>query len=728
MFRGVAAVTPTASEPAVRVLGSVSVEVDGRPVAIGGPLPRRLLAVLLANRGAVLSVDRLVEVLWGDEPPEAAASSLHAYVSRLRRVLPPSVRLETAAPGYRLRPEAGAADVERFEAALGDALACLAERPEAALAGLEAALSLWRGDAFAEFAEEWWAQGEAARLEELRLHAREAHAEALLALGRSEAAVSEARAVTADHPNRERAWRTLMVGLHRCGRQRDALRAAGEYRARLRDESGLDPSNDFAALEHAVAIDEPSEHTRRGNVTPPLTGLVGREDELSHLVGEVTQRRLVTLTGVGGVGKTRLATELAWSLVDGFPDGVWAVELAPVASPDAVAHAVAGMLSIRSQENMSMAETVADALRGRRMLLVLDNCEHVFDAVAGLAARITASCPTVALLATSREPIGVPAERVWPVPPLPSSEGGVELFCQRAAAADATFSPSDADLAVVATICDSLDGLPLAIELAAARVRSMTLGDLADQLPDRLRLLQGGRRGGPERHQTLRATVQWSYQLLTEDERLLFDRLAVFSGGCDVAAVGRCARMSASTIRPWPTCWLPGRQVHGRRRPARSPRPLRAARDIASVRRGTPRRARRDRRPARPAPRAQLRAGPGRTASSRVPATSKASGCWRRSGTTCGRRWTGRWPSATRPRRRCWWRRCCSSRCGNNAMSSASGPNVSSRSTEPARAPTPSPRCSPRCRATTNVPFSWPAGASRWRRRRPGPASGAVSR
>ena len=252
----------------MRVLGSVSVEVDGRPVPVGGPQPRRLLAVLLANRGAVLSVDRLVEVLWGDEPPETATSSLHTYVSRLRRLLPPSVRLETAAPGYRLRLEPGAADVERFEAALGEALACLAERPEAALAGLEAALSFWRGDAFAEFGEEWWAQGEAARLEELRLHAREAHAETLLGLGRSEAAVSEARAVTAEHPSRERAWRTLVLGLHRCGRQREALRAAGEYRARLRDDSGLDPSSEFAVLEHDVAIDDPHLRTTSRELEP----------------------------------------------------------------------------------------------------------------------------------------------------------------------------------------------------------------------------------------------------------------------------------------------------------------------------------------------------------------------------------------------------------------------------------------------------------------------------
>ena len=186
---------------------------------------------------------------------------------------------------------------------------------------------------------------------------------------------------------------------------------------------------------------------------------------------------------------------------------------------------------------MSVAESVADALRGRHSLLVLDNCEHVLDAVGELTVLVMASCPTVALLATSREPIGVPGEHVWAVPPLPPTAGGVELFCDRAAAADAAFTPSETDLAAIAEVCARLDGLPLAIELAAARVRSMTLVDLTDALHDRFRLLRGGRRGGPKRHQTLQATVQWSYQLLREDERLLFDRLAVFAGGFDVAAV-----------------------------------------------------------------------------------------------------------------------------------------------------------------------------------------------
>jgi predicted ATPase/class 3 adenylate cyclase len=731
----------------VRVLGSVSVEVDGRGVPVGGPLPRRLLAVLLANRGATLSVERLVEVLWGDEPPEAATSSLQTYVSRLRRLLPPSVRLETAAPGYRLRLEPGAADVERFEAALGEALACLAERPEAALAGLEAALGCWRGDAFAEFGEEWWAQGEAARLEELRLHAREAHADALLGLGRSEAAVSEARAVTADHPSRERAWRTLVLGLHRSGRQRDALRAAGEYRARLRDDSGLDPSSEFAVLEHAVAVDDPQlrttyrqlepaaldhqlrpvptqshslrsppigtvsflftdiegstslwerdpgamrralgrhdeivrdsvaahggymfatggdgfgvafgspeaavaaaleaqrglvgevwpsgldlrvrmgvhtgvaherggdyfgptlnraarlmsaahggqlvvsaavaeltrdclgeevavldlgEHAFRGlsrpehvfqlsaagltevfaglrtgsmakgNLPTPATSFVGRVQQLKWLSEQLESRRLVTVVGTGGVGKTRLAIEAAHACGGELPDGAWWVELAPVGDPAAVGHAAAAALSVRLREGGDPVDAVVEALSRRRMLLVLDNAEHVLAAAADLVARVLAGAPDVVVLVTSREPLGLPSEQVWPLDPLEPTLEGVELFYERAALADASFTPSEADGQVIADVCGRLDGMPLAIELAAARIRSLSPADLAQRLDDRFRLLRGSRRGAVERHQTLRATIDWSYRLLDASERLLFDRLSVFAGTFDLAAV-----------------------------------------------------------------------------------------------------------------------------------------------------------------------------------------------
>ena len=472
----------------------------------------------------MLSVDRLVEVLWGDEPPEAATSSLHAYVSRLRRLLPPSVRLETAAPGYRLRLDAGSADVERFEAALGEALACLAERPEAALAGLEAALSCWRGDAFAEFAEEWWAQGEAARLEELRLHAREAHAEALLGLGRSEAAVSEARAVTADHPSRERAWRILVIGLHRCGRQRDALRAAGEYRARLRDESGLDPSKDFAALEHAVAADDPSEHvvgssfpllrtgrSRVGNLAPSATSFVGRAEELARLVAELPARPmlgnlprmrasligrdretddlvgllerawLVTVTGVGGVGKTRLAVEAAGRVTSRFPDGVWLVELASALTGGDVGVAVASTLGIKVPAGRAPAESVVDALEGQRVLVLLDNCEHVLDAVADLVAGIGARHHAVVILATSREAVGVPGERIYPLRSLDVG-AAARLFDCRLEEQQGGIGVTADEWPIVEELCRRLDGLPLAVELAAARARSIGVADLTARL------------------------------------------------------------------------------------------------------------------------------------------------------------------------------------------------------------------------------------------------------
>ena len=273
-----------------------------------------------------------------------------------------------------------------------------------------------------------------------------------------------------------------------------------------------------------------------------MTSFVGHGEELARLVAELPARPMVTLTGVGGVGKTRLATEAARAAAGEFPDGVWLCELAPVADPDAVAHAVATTLAVRRQEGLSMLDSVVDALRGRRLLLILDNCEHVLDAAAELARRVTASCPTVALLATSREPVGVAAERVWAVPSLDAAVEGVELFCDRAAAADAAFSPTEADRAVIAAICGRLDGIPLAIELAAARVRSMTPTEMAGRLDDRFRLLRGGRRGGLERHQTLRATVQWSHQLLTGQERALFDRLAVFAGGFDLdSAEAVCA-------------------------------------------------------------------------------------------------------------------------------------------------------------------------------------------
>ena len=362
--------------------------------------------------------------------------------------------------------------------------------------------------------------------------------------------------MVAVYPLRERLWALLMVCLYRAGRQADALAAFQQLRHRLADELGLDPSSELVQLEHDILRHAPALDwsAPRPDVTgeqPAVASSVasaGRGtcrrrrraswaavEELERLATDVPLRRLITLTGVGGVGKTRLAVEAGGMVADEFPDGVWLCELAPVAEPAAVAHAVAAILSIRPQAGLSLVDSVVDAVRGRHLLVILDNCEHLLDAAAELVGRVTESCPTVTVLATSREPLGVAGERVWAVPSLSAATEGVRLFCDRAEAADATFSPAEGDLAVIAEICERLDGIPLAIELAAARVRVMTAADLAERLHDRFRLLRGGRRG-LERHQTLAATVQWSYRLLPEAERVLFDRLSVFAGGFDLAA------------------------------------------------------------------------------------------------------------------------------------------------------------------------------------------------
>ena len=265
--------------------------------------------------------------------------------------------------------------------------------------------------------------------------------------------------------------------------------------------------------------------------------LIGREDELERLVDELDRRQVVTLTGPGGVGKTRLAVEAAWRMASSRPDDVLMVELAPVGDPEAVVNAVATAIDARPQEQEPLLEAVVGALSNRSVLMVLDNCEHVIDAAAAVVARVGADCPAVTVLATSREPLGVPGEMVVRVASLDTEGAAVELFCQRAREADAGLDPMAEGREVVEALCRRLDGIPLALELAAAQVRSFTIGQLTERLNDRFRLLRSGRRGGVERHETLRTTVDWSFRLLSEEEQVLFVRMSVFAGGADLEAV-----------------------------------------------------------------------------------------------------------------------------------------------------------------------------------------------
>jgi predicted ATPase/class 3 adenylate cyclase len=273
----------------------------------------------------------------------------------------------------------------------------------------------------------------------------------------------------------------------------------------------------------------------RGNLPHPVTEWIGPMVELNRTVAELGRRRVLTFTGPGGVGKTRLAVEIGGLVAGDFPDGVWMVELAPVADPEAVHAAVAATLGVLPQDGMTLIGAILDWLEDRRLLLLVDNCEHVLGPVVELVRAVVGACERVTVVATSREPLGLPGEQIVPVPSLDGVDA-VELFCERAQLADASLEFADRDREIVATICQRLDGIPLAIELAAARSRSLTLAELLDRLADRFKVLRGGDRGGAERHQTLRATVAWSYQLLSEEERLLFDRLSVFAGSFDLSA------------------------------------------------------------------------------------------------------------------------------------------------------------------------------------------------
>ena len=308
-----------------------------------------------------------------------------------------------------------------------------------------------------------------------------------------------------------------------------------ELRGLSRPESvfqltGVGPSDSFPPLRSGVE--------QRGNLPTSVTSFVGRADDLKELGATVsdTGTRLVTLTGPGGVGKTRLAIETGWHVVDEFSDGAWMVELAPVADPESVVAAVADALDVRPQQDTSMTEAIVDRLRGQQALVIVDNCEHVLAVVAGLVNEIVHASSTVTLLATSREPLGVSGERVWSVRSLDAALEGAELFGERATAADRAFDLDEHRFAVE-QLCEQLDGIPLAIELAAARVRSLSPEVMIDRIDDRFRLLRAGRHGvGHERHRTLRATVDWSYRLLDDLERTLFDRLSVFAGSFDLGA------------------------------------------------------------------------------------------------------------------------------------------------------------------------------------------------
>jgi predicted ATPase/DNA-binding SARP family transcriptional activator len=541
-------------ELAIGVLGPLVATRSGAALRLGGPKPQALLAVLLASRDAVVSADRLCDALWGECWPPAASTSLQSHVSRLRSALSPGVTLRASPPGYRLEITGATFDAAGFEQRVEQAAGCDSPRTVAALLG--EGLEVWRGEAYSGFAELAAIQPEATRLTELRWSATEDWIDARMALHQDTAVIGELESLVLRQPLRERFWRQLMLSLYRTGRQADALRRATMVRTVLRDELGLDPSPRLRDLEARIRADDPDllpadRTTPTGpSRTPPsfseATSFVGRAHAVVEIGTALDAQRLVTITGPGGVGKTRLARRVGLGVAERFGHGATMVELAALREPEAVAQVLAGALDIQQRQHRSMADTVVEYLADRHGLLILDNCEHLVAAVAGLVERILLHCPQVSVLTTSRQPLGLAGEYVHGLNPLAvpdtsarsveqlTSSPAVQLFVDRVAAARPGFELTADNAGAVAEICRRLDGLPLALELAAPRLRVLGADALADRLDQRFGLLGDVRHGGQPRQRTLQALVDWSHDLLDPAQQQVFAQLSVFAGSFDL--------------------------------------------------------------------------------------------------------------------------------------------------------------------------------------------------
>ncbi len=551
----------------LRVLGDLALYHDGEARALGGPKAQQLLSVMAAHRGSPVSADRLIETMWGDAAPVSAKATVQSQVSRLRSILAPECSITLDASGYRLEIDDDSIDSGTFEALLSQSRV-LADSESVSV--LESALALWHGPAFGRHSDLAEVHGEALRLDELRLVATDEWAEKMMATGGAASMVGELEALISRHPLREHYWRLLVLALYRTGRQAEALRRVDELRKMLGREMGLDPSQSVRDLEAQVLADDPgllvdtkATGAHRGAELTAChllgaTSFVGRDPDLRAACRALRSQPLVTVTGPGGVGKTRLAMRVAAAFIDELDDGVAVVELAALRDPSGTAQVIARALDVQQRQHRTIESTIEEHLAPKSLLLLLDNCEHVTDAVAPLVDRLRSSCPRLRILTTSRGPLGLPGEYVTVLAPLavPTSDvvipdeialsPAVQLFLARAAAAAPGFALAADNVAAVASICRRLDGLPLALELAASRLRTMGVEALASRLDQRIELLGQTQRGADRRQRTLHALVEWSHALLSREEREVFEQLAVFAGGFDLSAVEAVCRIGAS--------------------------------------------------------------------------------------------------------------------------------------------------------------------------------------
>jgi predicted ATPase/DNA-binding SARP family transcriptional activator len=556
------------------VLGPLVLERDGVTVPLPSGRQRTLLALLALGGGVAISRDRLIDELWGEHPPASAVSALHVHLSKLRGLLGGALVLEAA--GYALTRDAYELDLWRFEALIERARS----EPQGAAALLTEALALFRGEPLCDVASEGAVADWRRTLEEKRLQAVLMRLDAELAAGGAGELVAELERLVGAHPFEERLWGQLMVALHRAGRQAEALEAYQRARRLFAGELGLEPGAPLARLQQRVLDRDPallaaddaagstgvSPGSGPGSAAPggprdardpaspasnlprPLTRLLGREDDLASLT-ELTDDpdlRLVTLTGPGGVGKTRLVLELARRLEHDYADGAVFVRLEKLTDPALVAAEIASALAVRDGTDGPSADGLPGYLRDRELLMVIDNFEHLL-AAASLVAELLETGPRIRLLVSSRTALRIRGEQTFEVEPLglPAGESdaelagspAVQLFLQCATAADRRLEIDPATTRTMATICRALDGLPLAIELAASRSHLMSPAQIADQLAQPLSIGEHALRDLPDRQQTLQSTIRWSYDLLTPGARETLCSAGVFLGGFTLPAL-----------------------------------------------------------------------------------------------------------------------------------------------------------------------------------------------
>lgn len=539
----------------IRLLGPLQVGAHGRPVDVNGPKRQALVAVLALHTDRVVAVDALIEALWDEDLPAAPRNAVQHHVTRLRTALGPDA-IVAGPEGYALKR--ATVDALRFEKLLAVGRGALRHGDARAAADtLARALALWRGSALHGLSETEWGSTEARRLEALRTDALEDGFEAALALGEHNEVVPAIRAALDENPFRERLWGQLMLALYRGGRQADALGTFQQARAVLSERLGLEPGPELQRIQRAILAHDPLiaaavavAARRRGNLPAPVNSFVGRREALVEIEQLVREHRLVTLTGPPGVGKSRLAFEVAHSLENDFPGGIWLVDLTHAGSEADVERVAAQVIDVQGPaRNRDALARVVAGLRDVDALLVLDDCSRVVEETARLAATVLAECPGVRVLATSREvlplagevrvnvaPLAVPDPGVAEVRELAGCEA-VQLFAERARARRAGFALTAENVGIAAEICRRLEGLPLAIELAAARVNVLGLRGILAAVERRFALLAEEPRPASEAHGYLGALVAWSYDLLHADEKTMLHQLAVFRGGASLPAL-----------------------------------------------------------------------------------------------------------------------------------------------------------------------------------------------